>query len=411
MGLRGFIIISILLMLELYVWQGFKVITESWSGRWRNVLTISYIITSIFSIGMVVGVFIGGREFVSSRFVGLAFGFVMVFVMGKLFMSAFLIMDDLLRVMRWITVTVGIAEKHETGISRLKFLSIVGAFMGALPAASLSWGIIRGAHDYKVVKVPLKLKNLPQEFVGKSIVQISDIHAGSFWDREAVKRGVGLIVNLRPDMVFFTGDMVNNIAKEMKGYEEIFGEISAPLGVYSVLGNHDYGDYIAWNSIEDKMKNIQDLIDIQKGMGWDVLMNESRQIKIKDAVLNVVGIENYGAKGRFKKYGKMNEAMKGVRSDENILLLSHDPSHWKAQVLTEYNMVDAMFSGHTHGAQFGIETGGFKWSPVKYMYKEWAGMYRESDQQLYVNRGFGYIGYPGRFGIRPEITQFIMERA
>ena len=212
-------------------------------------------------------------------------------------------------------------------------------------------------------------------------------------------------------MVFFTGDLVNNLASEMKGYESIFSQVKAPMGVYSVLGNHDYADYLPELTDQERADNMLAMFETHKKLGWKLMMNENEVIEKGNSKLAVIGIENWSSHARFPKYGKMAEAYSGTEDADVKLLLSHDPSHWKAQVIKEYPEVDITFSGHTHGMQMGVEVGGVKWSPSKLMYPEWAGLYSEGDQHLYVNRGFGFIGYPGRFGIRPEITVLTLKKA
>jgi predicted MPP superfamily phosphohydrolase len=245
---------------------------------------------------------------------------------------------------------------------------------------------------------------LPSAFKGFKIIQISDIHSGSLKEKEAVLKGVDLILQQKPDLILFTGDLVNDRAIEMKDWMEVFEKIKAPFGVFSVLGNHDYGDYVRWDSAQAKQQNLQDLMQVHHQLGWRLLMNENVRIEKEGAYIQLVGIENWGAKARFPKYGKMDQAMKGVHPDDPIILMSHDPSHWEAQVIPEYPQVQLMLSGHTHGMQFGVENPYFKWSPVQWVYKQWAGIYQSGNQQLYVNRGFGFLGYPGRVGILPEIT-------
>ncbi len=268
----------------------------------------------------------------------------------------------------------------------------------------MTWGIVSGAHDYRVRRQKIALKNLPSQFHGLKIVQLSDIHSGSFYNKTAVKGGIELAMKEKGDVIFFTGDLVNNEASEMKNYTEIFEKLKAPLGVYSVLGNHDYGDYKAWASLEEKKENLRTLMQIHKQMGWDLLMNEHRMLEQGGEKLAILGIENWGAKGNFPKYGKMAQAHKNTDEAAVKLLLSHDPSHWDAQVRKEYKDIDIMFAGHTHGMQFGIENEVIKWSPVQYMYEQWAGLYKKEEQHLYVNRGFGFIGFPGRIGMLPEVT-------
>ena len=213
------------------------------------------------------------------------------------------------------------------------------------------------------------------------------------------------------DLAFFTGDLVNNKATEMQEWGSIFAKVNAPLGVYSVFGNHDYGDYVEWESQAKMQKNLADLATIHKNMGWNLLINEHKIIKVDGEKLGVIGVENWGAKARFPKYGKLDVATQNLAETSVNMLLSHDPSHWQAEVLPKYDNIDLTLSGHTHGMQFGVDIPGFKWSPVQYVYDEWAGLYKSKDQYLYVNRGYGYIGYPGRVGILPEISVIILERA
>lgn len=287
----------------------------------------------------------------------------------------------------------------------------IGLSIAAVPFFSLLYGMVKGAHRYQVRNVSLKLKNLPEAFRGLKIVQISDIHTGSFYDKSAVSKGIDLILKQKPDLIFFTGDLVNNEASEVVDYLDLFKKIQAPMGVFSVLGNHDYGDYVFWASAEAKKENLQQLMAHQKNLGWRLLMDEHVTLEKNGETMAVIGIQNWGAKGRFPKYGNLKKAYEGSEKHPVKLLLSHDPSHWEAQVLPEYPEIDAMFSGHTHGMQFGIDIPGLKWSPVQYMYKQWAGLYENGTQKLYVNRGFGFIGYPGRVGIWPEITTITLEKA
>jgi predicted MPP superfamily phosphohydrolase len=259
-------------------------------------------------------------------------------------------------------------------------------------------------YNYQVKHIPLTYNNLPAAFKGLKIAQISDVHAGSFDNKKAVERGVQKILDLKPDLILFTGDLINDRATEMYGYEEVFAKLKAPLGVFSTLGNHDYGDYVKWPTEEARNQNIEDLKKIQAGMGWRLLMNEHVVLEKDGQEIALIGIENWSAKARFPKHGKMWEAYPGAEKYPFKILMSHDPSHWDAEVRSKYGDIDLTLAGHTHGMQFGIEIPGFRWSPVKYVYDEWAGLYESGKQKLYVNRGFGFIGYPGRVGILPEIT-------
>ena len=253
----------------------------------------------------------------------------------------------------------------------------------------------------------MRFASLPDAFKGLRIVQISDIHTGSFDNHEAVAHGIQRVMDQKADIILFTGDLVNNHAVEVdKKYQEIYSRLNAPMGVYSTLGNHDYGDYVQWPSPEAKKENLQTLKDMHAAMGWRLLMNEHVVLEKGADKIALIGIENWSAKANFPKYGDMQKATAGLQ-EKNIpfkILLSHDPSHWDAQVCVDYKDVNLTLSGHTHGMQFGIDSKIFKWSPVQYMYKQWAGIYEAGEQSLYVNRGFGFLGYPGRLGVLPEIT-------
>jgi predicted MPP superfamily phosphohydrolase len=238
------------------------------------------------------------------------------------------------------------------------------------------------------------------------VVQISDIHSGSFSDPKAVERGIQTILDLKPDLIVFTGDIVNNVSEELVDYAPLFAKLTAPLGVFSILGNHDYGDYFEWDSQEAKLANLNRLKSLHADMGWRLLLNEHVRIEKDGEHFALLGVENTSFKNRFKSYGDLNKAYTGAEASPFKMLLSHDPTHWDGEVNKHYRDIDLTLSGHTHGFQFGVEIPGFKWSPAQYMYKQWAGLYQEGQQYLYVNRGFGFLGYPGRVGILPEITLF-----
>jgi predicted MPP superfamily phosphohydrolase len=260
-------------------------------------------------------------------------------------------------------------------------------------------------YKYQIKRVKLSFDNLPASFKGLRIVHISDIHSGSFMDKKAVEHGVEMIMKENADLILFTGDLVNDKATEMENYMDVFSKLKAPMGVFSTLGNHDYGDYVQWpiNGIS-KEQNLIDLQKVHADIGWKLLMNEHVILKKDTDEIALLGIENWSNKARFPKHGRMDLAHAGTEKYPFKILMSHDPSHWDAQVKTDYADVDLMLSGHTHGMQFGVELPGFKWSPVQYMYPQWSGLYESQKQKLYVNRGFGFIGYPGRVGQLPEIT-------
>ena len=408
-------IISVfLLMIDFYIYKAVRSIFTKWSSTNQQIFGTLF---WAYSISLIAGVFAG--IYFNIRLTARAIILVAFFltVVSKIFFLLFLLIDDLRRLLIWISRkfvktpdTAPASKQKPDAIPRSEFLIKAGAVVAAIPLVSLTYGIVSGAYDYTIIKRTLVLPNLPAAFDGLTIAQISDIHSGSFYNRKAVLGGVELLMKEKPDMIFFTGDLVNNLASEMKDYQDIFSKVKAPLGVFSVLGNHDYGDYyFGKEPSAAKAKNLELVKMSHKNMGWNLLLNENRIVKIDGDEIAVIGIENWGA-GRFIRRGRMDLA---VRNTENIpvkLLLSHDPSHWRAQVLPEFQQIDAMFSGHTHGMQFGVKTEELQWSPVQYIYPEWAGFYREKNQQLYVNVGYGFLGYPGRVGIQPEITIFELRR-
>jgi predicted MPP superfamily phosphohydrolase len=292
---------------------------------------------------------------------------------------------------------------------RRKLISQLAVGLAAIPFASLLYGMYRGKYNYKVLSYTLEYDDLPDAFEGFKIAQISDIHSGSFDNAEKVQHGVDLVNAQQADVVLFTGDLVNNRADEIHPWIKTFQQIKAKQGVFSVLGNHDYGDYMRWETEEAKKENLQSLFKAQKEMGWDLLLNESRFIEKEGQRLALVGVENWGS--GFKQVGDLGKALEQVNADDFKILLSHDPSHWEAQVLPHPFKIHLTLSGHTHGMQFGIEIPGWiKWSPVKWRYKQWAGIYESASQRLNVNRGFGYLAYPGRVGMWPEISVITLKK-
>ncbi|MCS6809628.1 MAG: metallophosphoesterase, partial [Bacteroidota bacterium] len=270
--------------------------------------------------------------------------------------------------------------------------------------SSLLYGMARGAFHYTVHRATIVLPHLPQSFNGLRIVQISDLHIGSFISQAPLEQAWEIIRAQNPDIIFFTGDLVNNFAEEIDSHLSILKQLHAPYGVFSVIGNHDYGDYVRWESDEAKCNNFQRLQALQQDCGWQLLMNDHAILERNGDYLAILGVEHWGTAMNFPKRGNLAQAYKGTEHAAVKLLLSHDPSHWDAQIRPHFPDIDITFSGHTHGAQFGIEIPGFRWSPAQYVYKQWAGLYRQGKQYLYVNRGLGFIGYPGRVGIAPEIT-------
>lgn len=414
MGRLPFIIAACIFILafDVYCFKAIISVFKKWKPSTKKIFTVAY---WSYSILLIIGVFAGIylNLFLTLRAIILVAFFLTVAC--KMAMLPFLVLDDIrrlyIKLFRKKAVIKDQPINETDQISRSEFLVKAGLVAAAVPLTSLSWGIISGAYDYQVRRVNLILPNLPKAFDGITMAQISDIHSGSFYNKTAVKGGVELLMAEKPDFVFFTGDLVNNLTNEVRYYQDIFSKVKAPLGVYSSLGNHDYGDYyFGKESSPAKVKNLKDMVDVHKVMGYDLLMNDHRRLKVDGAEIGILGIENWGM-GRFPKYGKMELAVQNTDDLPVKLLLSHDPSHWRGEVLKKYPQIDAMFSGHTHGMQFGVRLKEYQWSPVQYIYKEWAGLYQEQKQQLYVNVGYGFLGYPGRVGVLPEITLFTLKKA
>ena len=407
-----FIFLAIFLLIDAYVFQAVINVSKDWSPLWKQVFRYGFWFPTLISVsGLLWWTFSDpykGTDYL--RIYILAGSAILYF--SKLFAVLFLFVDDLQRGVRWVAKYFSGDPTNLPGeaITRSEFLSKAALIASAVPLGLSVYGVITGAHDYRIKKLTLKLPNLPKSFDGIRIGQLSDIHSGSFWNKTAVKGGVEMLMNEKPDLIFFTGDLVNNETAEVKNYIPIFEKIKAPLGVFSITGNHDYGDYHPWQSKEAKRKNFFDLIEAHKLLGYDLLMNEHRMIEQSGDKLAIIGIENWGA-GRFSKYGKLDRAYSGTDEAAAKILLSHDPTSWDAIVRPNHKDIALTLSGHTHGFQFGVEIANFKWSPVQYIYKQWAGLYQEDNQYLYVNRGFGYLGYPGRIGMPPELTIIELKRA
>lgn len=327
---------------------------------------------------------------------------------SKLLTTVFLLLDDLRRGVQWVAEKVmtslsPIPSDEIQGISRSHFLTRMGLLVGGGLFATLLYGF-SNKYNYKVRRIRLRFDHLPASFRGLKLVQLSDIHSGSFDNPQAVMKGVSKVLEEKPDLILFTGDLVNNRATEMTDYIPIFSRLQAPMGVYATLGNHDYGDYTNWETAAAKRQNLEKLKAIHAKMGWRLLMNEHVVLEKNGEQIALLGVENWSAKRRFPKHGDLKKAYTGAEAYPFKILMSHDPSHWDAEVIPHYSDIDLTLAGHTHGMQFGVEIPGLKWSPVQYFYKQWAGLYEVGRQKLYVNRGFGFIGYPGRVGILPEIT-------
>jgi predicted MPP superfamily phosphohydrolase len=394
------------LVVDLYLFQAVLSASQDWSPTPKKILRYGFWIPTILCLAALSWWMFADPDRISSGMRNWILTGLFATYFSKTFGILFVIADDLQRGVRWIAglFDKGVEESLPgKGIPRSEFLTKAALIATAIPFGTMAFGIISGAHDYRVRRIKVKLPNLPRSFEGFRIGQVSDIHAGSFFNKTAVKGGVDMLMREKPDLIFFTGDLVNNQASEVKDYIGIFDKLRAPLGVFSVTGNHDYGDYHNWSSREEKQKNFRDLMQAHKSMGYRLLMNDHHLIEQGGDKIAIIGNENWGGRG-FSQYGKLRQAAKGTDDAAVKLLLSHDPSHWDGEVRRGFPDIDLMFSGHTHGFQFGVEVGDFKWSPSQYAYKQWSGLYQQGNQYLYVNRGFGYLGYPGRIGMPPELT-------
>jgi len=403
------ILIGLMLLLDFYVFQAVKTVSQGSGSRTRSIIYIIY--WSFSALGLLLFILLpylnldnhskGLRSTIFAIVAGLFF--------AKFMAAIFFLVDDLRRLIQWVAgktfFSAADSENLQEGerISRSHFLSWLGLAAGGGIFGTLVNGF-SNKYNYEVRKVRLKFDNLPEAFRGLKIVQLSDIHSGSLNNKSAVQKGIEKVLALKPDLIVFTGDLVNNLASEVEPFKDVFSQLQAPMGVYSILGNHDYADYVEWPSAQDKRNNLEKLKQTQAEMGWRLLMNESVIFERGAEKMALLGVENWSAKARFPKYGKLAQAYAGTEQIPFKLLLSHDPSHWDGEVRTKYPDINLMLAGHTHGMQFGVELPWFKWSPVQYVYQQWAGLYGTATQKLYVNRGYGFIGYPGRVGIMPEIT-------
>jgi uncharacterized protein len=406
--LRIILPLIVLFALEYYAFQSFSGWAKTLTTPWKQ---ISITIYAVFTIGVFAFLFAFPVLRNSTAYPGLktiSTVLLMAIVVAKMGMAIVLSLDDLRRLfayaIQFFTGKNADAVATTNAISRSAFMQKASILVGGTLFGTLVYGA-RNRYNYKVHTVAVPVPNVPEALKKLRIVQISDVHSGSFTNSAAVEKGIQTILNLNPDLIFFTGDLVNNKANEMLPYIDIFGKLKATYGVYSSLGNHDYGDYVQWSSAREKVQNLNDLKAIHQQMGWNLLLNENTIIDINGTPLAIIGVENISGSNKFHSYGDFTKACQGVESIAHKILLSHDPSHWDAEVKNSNANIMLTLSGHTHGMQFGIDIPGFiKWSPVQYIYKKWAGLYTENNQHLYVNRGFGFLGYSGRVGILPEVT-------
>ena len=396
-------LVVLLFLIDLYAFQAFATVSVDWSDFAKALLYTVFWMIPILAIGLTYAFATGqANQWKKSTFTLVRSTLTLTYF-SKFFIIVVLILGDLGQLL--FSAYETFSGLQSSGGGRTLFNAQLALFTGAVPFTILMYGMLRNQYRYKIYKTTVAIPDLPQALEGLKIVQISDIHSGSFTQKEPIRNAIRMINEEEADLVFFTGDLVNSIAKEMTPFLDVFDKIKARYGIFSILGNHDYGDYVRWESAAAKSQNFETLKRTHQLLGWDLMLNENRMVKIKGEEVAVIGVENYSAHGRFAKYGDLAKAYDGVEGANLKLLLSHDPSHWDDEVLKNFKDIDITFSGHTHGAQFGIEIPGIiKWSPIKYIYKQWAGLYQNKTQFLYVNRGFGFLGYPGRVGILPEIT-------
>ena len=402
MIMRWIFFILIILGFNWYSSLAIKTITKN-PWFYYGYLTLNLIIIINFVAQIIL------KNFSSYFFYSL--GLVLVISFFQISTTLFLLLEDFIRLPVWIYNLFN--KGSENAISfipqRRLFISQLSILLASIPASALLIGMIRGKYNYKVIKHQLSFERLPVDFHGFKIIHISDFHCGSFDNKKKFSYGIDLINQQNADIILFTGDMVNNIADEILPWKELISSLKAPYGKYAVLGNHDYGDYTAWDKEEDKINNFKKLIALENEMGFTVLNNRNEKIKIKDSSIDLLGVENWGS--GFKQKGNLDMALGGTKPEDFKILMSHDPTHWQEKVLVHQQKIDLTLSGHTHGMQFGIEIPGIiKWSPAKYRYKHWAGIYQEFDQLINVNRGFGFLAYPGRVGIYPEITCITLQK-
>ncbi|MGZ8517656.1 MAG: metallophosphoesterase [Chitinophagaceae bacterium] len=417
---------ALMIGIDIYFFQVLKLLTSSATGRAKTIISISYWTVSVTSLLLLFLLPYLHLDNIQKGLRSTVFAILVGLFLLKLFAGVFFLIDDIRRGVQWIWGKVffqnvdGEGLQSSPRISRSVFLSWAGMAVGGSIFGSLLYGF-SNRYNYKIKKIPLSFSNLPPAFRGLKIVQLSDIHSGSFTDTAAVQKGINRIMELKPDLILFTGDLVNDRHEEMNAYIDVFRQLQAPLGVYSIFGNHDYGDYVSWGDRDDaheekekqagkrlftplQAANLEKLKEVHAKMGWRLMLDENVSLEKDGQQIGLIGIQNWSALRNFTRYGNLQKAYLGAEKYPFKILMSHDPTHWDAEVRPKFPDIDLTLSGHTHGFQFGVEIPGFRWSPVQYVYNQWAGLYKEGSQAIYVNRGFGFIGYPGRVGILPEIT-------
>jgi predicted MPP superfamily phosphohydrolase len=407
----------IILAIDFYAYSGVKKLTKKYSQKIKRFVFYLFwvipalLISALFLFAIFNRMIEPSNVIVYFHYIS---GTFILFYVPKLVFIIFNLIDDLIHLAKILYKKIRKTKEQETTqgepISRKQFLTRTGIVIAGLPFISIAYGIKWGKFNYTTRNFSLSFNNLPVSFDGIRIVQISDFHIGSFLNSiDEVEVAVDLINEQNADLLLFTGDFVNNLSSEMDKFIPILTKLKASMGRFSILGNHDYGDYVPWNSIEDKKQNFDRLINLQEDIGFKMLINDSQKVSLNGEEIELVGVENWGLPP-FPQYGDLNKALLKTSKDSFKILMSHDPTHWDEEVLEKTN-IDFTLSGHTHGAQFGIEIPGWRWSPVNMRYKRWGGLYTEGKQSLYVNTGIGFIGFPGRVGMPPEIAVIELKKA
>lgn len=399
------------LLMDWYLFVGLRSLAKGWPKVWRYIVTfgglaLSVTITILFIVGE--GSFAHAQgmqpfhEWIFSLFLAL--------LISKIFFCLVMLVGDIGRIAQGVyNRTTGKTSSPAPFMpSRRKFVSEVAVLVAAIPFTSFLYAMVRGKYDYKVHRETVYFDNLPEAFDGFTITQISDIHSGSFDSVEGMQKGIDLAKAQKSDLFVFTGDLVNNAAWEIEPYIDHFGSIKAPYGQFSILGNHDYGDYIDWNSDAEKDANLEQLKHNHQKLGYRLMMDENVTLEKGGQKISLIGVQNWGR--HFIQKGDLNKALKGVPDDAFRILLSHDPTHWEEIVRYHPTKIHLTLAGHTHGAQFGVEAGKLRWSPVQNTYLNWAGLAAHNGRYLYVNRGFGFLGFSGRLGIWPEVTVLTLKK-
>ena len=401
--IRWIIFIVFVLLIDFYAFQSVKTITKS-----KIVYLVYWLVSAAVIFNVIYSINSIGESRGLSQQVMLAFGLFILSFSPKIIALIVMFGEDIFRILKSSFNYFSSNSTTNYFPDRRAFVSKMALGLAAIPFSSVLYGMMRGKYNYQVIRHTLYFNDLPSAFDGFKLTHLSDIHSGSFDDEEKIAYGINLINQQDSDVILFTGDIVNNTADEMTPWIPYFNKLKASKGKYAVLGNHDYGEYVRWKSLEEKERNFQAIKDIHPKIGFKLLLNESVYLEKGDDKIALVGVENWGT--RFKKAGDLNLASSKINKEDFKILLSHDPTHWEQEVKTHSNNFQLTLSGHTHGMQFGIEIPGIKWSPVQYIYKHWAGIYNELGRYINVNRGFGFLAFPGRVGIWPEITVITLKK-